>query len=149
MSNLIVSQNALLAQATRKVKDREITYTLKSPTCDSVEVDGMMMGTLVRITIWHDADRKQLMSSIALRHYDQTTELFGIYDRVNYPFATLIRKSVKRYSDKALAEFETEVLGCLTSWARGNEVVGNLWARATEIAMGGDGTLRYSEAVSM
>jgi hypothetical protein len=103
----------------------------------------------VRITIWHDADNKQLMSSIALRHYDQTSELVGIYDRVNYPFATLIRKSVKRYSDKALAEFETEVLGCLTSWARGNEVVGNLWARATEIAMGGDGTLRYSEAVAI
>jgi hypothetical protein len=24
-----------------------------------------------------------------------------------------------------------------------------VWARATEIAMGGDGTLRYSEALSM
>jgi len=149
MSNLIVSHNTVLAQATRKVKDREITYTLKSPTCDSVEVDGRPMGTLVRITMWHDADKKLFMSSIALRHYDQTSELVGIYDRVNYPFATLIYKSVKRYSDKALAEFETEVIGILTSWARSNEVVRDLWLRATEIAMGGDGTLRYSEAVSM
>jgi hypothetical protein len=149
MSNLIVSHNTVLAQATRKVKDREITYTLKSPTCDSVEVDGRPMGTLVRITMWHDADKKPFMSSIALRHYDQTIELVGIYDRVNYPFATLIYKSVKRYSDKALAEFETEVIGILTSWARSNEVVRDLWLRATEIAMGGDGTLRYSEAVSM
>ena len=128
MSNLIVSHNTVLAQATRKVKDREITYTLKSPTCDSVEVDGRPMGTLVRITMWHDADKKLFMSSIALRHYDQTSELVGIYDRVNYPFATLIYKSVKRYSDKALAEFETEVIGILTSWARSNEVVRDLWS---------------------
>jgi len=72
-----------------------------------------------------------------------------MFDTANYPASAIIRKSVKRYSDKALAEFEAEVLAHLGTWARQNEVVGNLWARATEIAMGGDGTLRYSEAVSM
>jgi hypothetical protein len=33
--------------------------------------------------------------------------------------------------------------------AGGSDEVRNVWARATEIAMGGDGTLRYSEALSM
>lgn len=141
-------ENATVAQATRKVKNREVVYTWRSEN-KSIEFDGDTVGGLVRLTIWHSADDKSLKSSIRFMHWNDsngyTVESFTIFDNVNFPSASLISKSVARYSDKALAQFEGEVLACVG--VHSNSVVSNLWNRATEIAMGGDGTLRYSEAV--
>jgi len=149
---MLVNINATLAEATRSEKNREVSYTWRSKNQD-IEFDGELVGGLVRLTIRHDADAKAFTSSIRFMNWNDRSgyvcESFTMFDNANYPSSTIIRKSVKRYSDKALAEFEAEVISYLGNWVRGNEVVRNLWERATEIAMGGDGTLRYSEAVSM
>ena len=153
---MLININATLAEATRRVKNREVSYTWRSNRQDiqlPTEVEGDLVGALVRLTIRHDADAKAFTSTIRFMNWNDRSgyvcESFTIFDKVNYPASNIITKSVARYSDKALAEFEADVLAQLGTWARQNEVVGNLWARATEIAMGGDGTLRYSEAVSM
>ena len=149
---MLVNVNPTLAEATRRETNREVSYTWRSKNQD-IEFDGELVGGLVRLTIRHDADAKAFTSTIRFMNWTDRSgyvcESFTMFDKVNYPASAIIRKSVKRYSDKALAEFEAEVLAHLGTWARQNEVVGNLWARATEIAMGGDGTLRYSEAMSM
>jgi hypothetical protein len=138
--------NSLVAEATRKVKNREVVYTWRSKD-KSIEFDGEVVGGLVRLTIWHSADDKTFKSSVRFMHWDDrngyTVESFTIFDNVNFPSASLISKSVARYSDKALAQFEGEVLGQFGIGE--NQVLKNLWRRATEIAMGGDGTHRYSE----
>lgn len=140
--------NPRVAEATRKVKNREVVYTWRSEN-KSIEFDGELVGGLVRLTIWHSADDKTFKSSVRFMHWNDgngyTVESFTIFDTVNFPSASLISKGVARYSDKALAQFEGEVLALIG--AHSNSVVSNLWNRATEIAMGGDGTLRYSEAV--
>lgn len=144
----MIGNNSRVAEATRKVKNREVTYTWRSKN-KSIEFDGDTVGGLVRLSIWHSADDKTFKSSVRFMHWDDrngyTVESFVIFDTVNFPSASLISKSVARYSDKALAQFEEEVLQLVLRYD--NPLVSNLWNRATEIAMGGDGTLRYSEAV--
>ena len=153
MSVSTLTQGANFAQATRKVKDREIVYTWRSPK-QNIEVEGENFGGLVRLDISHDSNRKEFSAFIRFAHYENSrgyeTVRFTIFDNVNYPSGTVAIQPVARYSAKALGEFETRVINYLTHGVHGgSESVRQAWARATEIAMGGDGTLRYSEAVSM
>ena len=153
MSVSTLTQGANFAQATRKVKDREIVYTWRSPK-QNIEVEGENFGGLVRLDISHDSNRKEFSAFIRFAHYENSrgyeTVRFTIFDDVNYPSGTVAIQPVARYSAKALGEFETRVINYLTHGVHGgSESVRQAWARATEIAMGGDGTLRYSEAVSM
>ena len=153
MSVSTLTQGANFAQATRKVKDREIVYTWRSPK-QNIEVEGENFGGLVRLDISHDSNRKEFSAFIRFAHYENSrgyeTVRFTIFDDVNYPSGTVATQPVARYSAKALGEFETRVINYLTHGVHGgSESVRQAWARATEIAMGGDGTLRYSEAMSM
>ena len=153
MSVSTLTQGANFAQATRKVKDREIVYTWRSPK-QNIEVEGENFGGLVRLDISHDSTRKEFSAFIRFAHYENSrgyeTVRFTIFDNVNYPSGTVAIQPVARYSAKALGEFETRVINYLTHGVHGgSESVRQAWARATEIAMGGDGTLRYSEAMSM
>ena len=68
---------------------------------------------------------------------------------MNYPHGTVATQPIARYSAKALGEFETRVVELLNSGTQVSDAVSEVWARATEIAMGGDGTLRYSEYVAI
>jgi len=147
------STNANFAQATRKVGDREITYTWRSPS-QNIEFEGELVGGQVSLTISHNSDRKEFRSFIQFAHYEISGNIsltkFTIFDTVNYPHGTVATQPIARYSAKALGEFETRVINYLTHEVHGgSESVRQAWARATEIAMGGDGTLRYSEAMSM
>ena len=144
-----------LENAVRKVKasDREITYTWRSKD-QSIQFEGELVGGYVKLSISHDSDRKQFRAFIQFAHYDQTQGYevvkFALYDDVTYPHGTVATQPIARYSAKALGEFETRVINYLTHGVHGgSESVHQAWARATEIAMGGDGTLRYSEAMSM
>ena len=157
MSVSTLTQGANFAQATRKVKDREIVYTWRSPK-QNIEVEGENFGGLVRLDISHDSNRKEFSAFIRFAHYENSrgyeTVRFTIFDDVNYPSGTVATQPVARYSAKALGEFETRVIEYLNGVSQlgGNGAHGRIvevWARVTEIAMGGDGTLRYSEAVSM
>lgn len=149
--------NATLAQATRKVKDREIVYTWQSKN-QNIEFEGELVGGMVKLTISHDSDRKEFRAFMQFAHYDNSNGYqiykFTIFDNVNYPSGTVASQPIARYSAKALGEFEARVIEYLNGVSRfgGNGAhsrIVELWERATEIAMGGDGTLRYSEAVSM
>lgn len=157
MTQSTITQGANFAQATRKVGDREITYTWRSKN-QSIEFDGEQVGGLVNLRISHDSQRKQFSASIRFAHYDRSQGYevvkFTIFDDVNYPSGTVATQPIARYSAKALGEFETRVIEYLNGVSQlgGNGAHGRIvevWARVTEIAMGGDGTLRYSEAMSM
>ena len=143
-----------LENAVRKVKDREITYTWRSKD-QSIEFDGEQVGGLVNLRLSHDSDRKQFIAFIRFAHYDISQGYqvvkFAIYDDVTYPCGTVATQAIARYSAKALGEFETRVIELLKHSATRipSESVREAWARATEIAMGGDGTLRYSEYVAI
>jgi hypothetical protein len=145
-----------LENAVRKVKasDREITYTWRSKD-QSIQFEDEMVGGYVKLSISHDSDRKQFRAFIQFAHYDQTQGYevvkFALYDDVTYPHGTVATQPIARYSAKALGEFETRVIELLKHSATRipSESVREAWARATEIAMGGDGTLRYSEYVAI
>ncbi len=144
-----------LENAVRKVKasDREITYTWRSKD-QSIEFEGELVGGYVKLSISHDSYRKQFRAFIQFAHYDQKQSYevvkFALYDDVTYPHGTVATQPIARYSAKALGEFETRVINYLTHGVHGgSESVHQAWARATEIAMGGDGTLRYSEYVAI
>jgi coenzyme F420-reducing hydrogenase alpha subunit len=145
-----------LENAVRKVKasDREITYTWRSKD-QNIEMDGDQWGGYVNLRISHDSDRKQFSAFIQFAHYNTSrgyeSVQYTIWDQVNYPHGTVATQPIARYSAKALGEFETRVIELLKHSATRipSESVREAWARATEIAMGGDGTLRYSEYVAI
>jgi hypothetical protein len=145
-----------LENAVRKFKasDREITYTWRSKD-QSIEFDGEQVGGLVNLRLSHDSDRKQFIAFIRFAHYDLSQGYqvvkFALYDDVTYPCGTVATQPIARYSAKAFSEFETRVIELLkhSTTQIHNAQVREVWARATEIAMGGDGTLRYSEYVAI
>jgi hypothetical protein len=153
-----MAENAVIAQAVRKVKDREITYTWRSKD-QSIEFEGELVGGYVNLRLSHDSDRKQFTAFIRFAHYDRSQGYevvkFAVYDMDGtYPCGMVATQPIARYSAKALGEFETRVIDYLNSvnLLGGNGDHGKVrevWARATEIAMGGDGTLRYSEYVAI
>ena len=151
-----MAENPTLEGASRKVKakDREITYTWRSRN-QNIEVDGDQWGGYVNLRISHDSDRKQFNAFIQFAHYNTSrgyeSVQYTIWDQVNYPYGTVATQPIARYSAKALGEFETRVIELLKHSATRipSESVRQVWARATEIAMGGDGTLRYSEYVAI
>jgi len=148
MSVTLSTTCATLAHAIRKEKEREVTYTWRSKN-QSIEFDGNLVGGLVRLSISHDANRKEFSAYLGFIHWGTgngyATETFTIFDRVNFPAVSFGAQKVARYSQKALDAYESQILGALRISAQNNPTIGNLWNRATEIAMGGDGTLRYSE----
>jgi hypothetical protein len=142
MSTSTISAN--FAQATRKVGDRSVTYTWRSPS-QNIEFDGEQVGGLVKLNISHDSDRKQFSAFIRFAHYDRSRGFevvkFAIFDNDNYPSGTVASQPIARYSAKALGEFETRVVNYLTHGVHGgSESVHQAWNRATLIAMGGNGT---------
>lgn len=145
-----------LENAVRKMKasDREITYTWRSKN-QSIEFEGELVGGQVSLTISHDSGRKEFRAFIQFAHYGISGDIswvkYTIFDKANYPHGTVATQPIARYSVKALGEFEAQVIELLkhSTTRIPSESVRQAWARATEIAMGGDGTLRYSEAVSM
>ena len=118
-------------------------------------MDGDQWGGYVKLSISHDSDRKQFSAFIQFAHYNTSrgyeSVQYTIWDQVNYPHGTVATQPIARYSAKALGEFETQVIELLKHSATRipSESVREVWARATEIAMGGDGTLRYSEYVAI
>ena len=151
-----MAENPTLEGASRKVKakDREITYTWRSLN-QNIELDGDQWGGYVNLRISHDSDRKQFNAFIQFAHYNTSrgyeSVQYTIWDKVNYPYGTVATQPIARYSAKALGEFEAQVIELLKHSATRipSESVRQAWARATEIAMGGDGTLRYSEYVAI
>lgn len=146
MSTSTISAN--FAQATRKVGDRSVTYTWRSPL-QNIEFDGEQVGGLVKLDISHDSDRKQFSAFIRFAHYDRSRGFevvkFAIFDNDNYPSGTVASQPIARYSAKALGEFETRVIEYLNGVSQlgGNGAHGRIvevWARATLIATGGNGT---------
>ena len=135
--------NATIAQATRKLGDREITYTWRSPS-HSIQFEGEQVGGMVRLSISHDSDRKQFSAFIQFAHYENASGYevvkFTIFDTVNYPCGTVATQPIARYSAKALGEFESRVIDYLNNGLSGaSEQVREVWERATLISMGGDG----------
>ena len=148
MSVSTLTQCANFAQATRKVGDRQITYTWRSPK-QNIEVEGENFGGLVRLDISHDSTRKEFSAFIRFAHYENSrgyeTVRFTIFDNVNYPSGTVAIQPVARYSAKALGEFETRVIEYLNGVSQlgGNGAHGRIvevWQRVTFISMGGNGT---------
>lgn len=146
MSTSTISAN--FAQATRKVGDRSVTYTWRSPL-QNIAFDGEQVGGLVKLDISHDSDRKQFSAFIRFAHYDRSRGFevvkFAIFDNDNYPSGTVASQPIARYSAKALGEFETRVIGYLNGVNQlgGNGAHGRIvevWNRATLIATGGNGT---------
>jgi hypothetical protein len=140
-----ITQSANFAQATRRVKDREITYTWQSPS-QSIQFGDELVGGLVRLSIAHDSDRKRFNAFIQFAHYDNSRGYqaiqFQLFDTVNYPHGTVASQSVARYSAKALDQFEAQVIELLTTNLSRieNDSVREAWRRATLIALGGNGT---------
>lgn len=144
MTQSTITQGANFAQATRKVGDREITYTWRSPS-QNIEFEGELLGGQVSLTISHDSGRKEFSAFIQFAHYEISGNIscvkFTIFDKVNYPHGTVATQPIARYSAKALGEFETRVINYLTHGVHGgSESVCRAWDRATLIAMGGNGT---------
>lgn len=144
MTQSTITQGANFAQATRKVGDREITYTWRSPSQD-IEFEGELLGGQVSLTISHEPGRKEFSSFIQFAHYENyggvSCVKFTIFDKVNYPHGTVATQPIARYSAKALGEFETRVINYLNNGMVGaSESVRQAWHRATLIAMGGNGT---------
>lgn len=146
MSTSTLSAN--FAQATRKVGDRSVTYTWRSPL-QNIEFDGEQVGGLVKLDISHDSDRKQFSAFIRFAHYDRSRGFevvkFAIFDNDNYPSGTVASQPIARYSAKALGEFETRVVNYLNEVnTRASGLVSRqileCWHRATLIAKGGNGT---------
>ena len=145
MTQPTITQCANFAQATRKVGDREITYTWRSPS-QNIEFEGELVGGQVSLIISHDSGRKEFRSFIQFAHYDNSSGYmcvkFTIFDTVNYPHGTVASQPVARYSAKALDQFEAQVIELLTTNLSliANDSVREAWRRATLIALGGNGT---------
>ena len=143
-----ITQGANFAQATRKVKDREITYTWQSPS-QTIQFGDELVGGLVRLSIAHDSDRKRFNEYNKFAHYDNSrgyqSVQFQLFDKVNYPHGTVAWQPIARYSAKALGEFESLVVEILNDTKLGlasalDPAVHEAWRRVTLIALGGDGT---------
>ena len=148
MSVSTLTQGANFARATRKVGDRSVTYTWRSPK-QNIEVEGENFGGLVRLDISHDSNRKEFSAFIRFAHYENSrgyeSVRFTIFDDVNYPSGTVATQQIARYSAKALGEFETRVIEYLNGVSQlgGNGAHGRIvevWQRVTFISMGGNGT---------
>jgi hypothetical protein len=148
MSVSTLTQGANFAQATRKVGDRSVSYTWRSSS-QNIEVEGELVGGLVKLDISHDSNRKEFSAFIRFAHYENSrgyeTVRFTIFDNVNFPSGTVATQPVARYSAKALGEFETRVIEYLNGVSQlgGNGAHGRIvevWQRVTFISMGGNGT---------
>lgn len=140
----VITQSANFAQATRKVGDRQVSYTWRSPS-QSIQFDDEQVGGLVELRMSHDSARKELRAFIRYAHYNRERGYeivkFTMFDAVNYPSGTVATESIARYSAKALSEFENRVINYLSNGLVGaGDQVREVWKRATLISMGGDGT---------
>lgn len=136
-----VSQMLTKTHAT-KVRDREITRIWKSVATDLETLDhtNEQVGVQVELEVRHDGGNKQFIASLRKVHW-KPSETAGItitfmspFDRVNYPYATLMRVPVSRYSEKALKAFEKEVIADLPKLADQSQVVADLIGIANSIA---------------
>ena len=145
----------LMQYATRKfnAQDRHTTYTWRSARQELVNEYGDKVGGQVKLSLWHDKDSKEFKATMQFMNYENSrgyfTESYTLYDRVNYPFASILTQKVARYSESAFLKFENDTLKVLTVSCTENDAVRELYERITCIAMGGHGVREEYEALSM
>ncbi len=121
-------------------KDREITYKWKSKTQDleTLEHTGEPVGIMVLLEIGHDQRNKHLTAVLRKVHWKKSEMGYEIqfispFDKVNYPYLTILREPITRYSEKALKIFQRKALITLDELTKTNEAVANLVKLATDI----------------
>lgn len=124
----------LLAQATRRERDRRVTYRWQSSKVDIPhDNSGDLWGEQIELEFSHDAKRKQYDASIRLVHWQphatMTVTSFTIFDFATYPASKFATQAVARYGDKSFAEFERVVLASLDGHTDG--ILANLLTRAS------------------
>jgi hypothetical protein len=139
-NNQAVSQMLTKTHAT-KLRDREITRVWKSEATDleTLEHTNEQVGVQVELEVRHDASNKQFIASLRKVHW-KPSETAGItitfmspFDRTNYPYATVMRVPVSRYSEKALKAFEQSVIAELPKLADQHQVIADLIGIANRI----------------
>ena len=145
----------LIKYATRKfnAQDRHTTYTWRSARQELVNENGDKVGGQVKLSLWHDKDSKEFVATMQFMNYDNSrgyfAESYTLYDRVNYPFASVLTHKVARYSEGAFLKFESDTLKVLADSLTLSGAVRELYERITCIAMGGHGVCEEYEALSM
>lgn len=134
MDNIeMVSQT--LAKATAKMREREITRVWKSAKTDleTLEHTGEPVGVQIEMEVRHDQRNKQFVATLRKAHWKPSESSANIvitfispFDKVNYPFITLMRLPVSRYSEKALKAFEQSVITQLPTMADQSPTVAQL-----------------------
>ena len=121
-------------------KDREITYKWKSKTqyLETLEHTGEPVGVMVLLEIGHDQRNKQLTAVMRKVHWNNSGTGFEVqfispFDKVNYPYLTILREPITRYSEKALKIFQRKALIALDELTKTNEAVASLVKLATDI----------------
>lgn len=145
----------LIKYATRKfnAQDRHITYIWRSARQELVNEYGDKVGGQVKLSLWHEKGTKKFHATMQFMNYENRdgyfAESYTLYDRVNYPFATILTQNVARYSEGAFSKFENDTLKVLADSITLSGATRELYERITCIAMGGHGVREEYEAVSM
>lgn len=133
----------MLAKATAKMRGREITRIWKSVQTDleTLEHTNEPVGVQVELEVSHDQRNKQFVATLRKIHWKPSDSNANImitfmspFDKVNYPFVTLMRLPVSRYSDKALKAFEQSVIAQLPTIADQSPTVAQLVGVANTLA---------------
>lgn len=124
----------LLDTATRKVRDREVTYIWKSLDLSTVRMgETDLWGEMIQLSFTHNPKRKQYEATIRRVLWQPSGNMevwsFEVFNRTEYPAVTFATLATNRYSDKAFADFERAILGNIETLEAENEVLADLLAR--------------------
>ena len=115
----------LLDQATRRMKDRTITYTWAGEPNERGE------SAALDLMMYHDKDRKRFVASFQAYSlsYDGvfTVKKYGIFDGSGM---TITHNPCARYSAAQLDNFATLVIANLPQWAEQNEKIAKFYDMA-------------------
>ena len=138
------SVSALIEKGVRRdyleTDKRTITLSWKSKDyCDTLEHTKESVGVLVQVLAYHDKGNKTYVVGIQKKHW--TAGDNGIewhhsspYDRINYPYALLLREPTNRYSAKTLRTLFASVLAEMSEKSQTNKVLDELLELAQQLS---------------
>lgn len=124
----------LLDTATRKVRDREVTYLWKSLDLSIARMgETDLWGEMIQLSFTHNKKRKQYEATVRRLVWQPSGNMevwsFEVFNRTEYPAHTFATQTANRYSDKSFADFERGVLADIETYEAQSAVLADLLAR--------------------
>ena len=125
-----------ITKAKRCEREREVKYIWQSPKVDiTQDHSGDLWGEQIELEFDYNQKRKQYEATVRRVLWQPcanfTVTSFTVFDFANYPSIVFATKTVGRYGDKSVAEFEREILASLQAHADSTPILQDLLGRTT------------------